>query len=444
MAKKLYSLDFSIQRDIDRLRAVEEILDKLDKNPSPTDLEQMASYILYGKDENGNNSIQRNETIDKDKRFKSYKTKDDATLSLDEMMQNPMFDEQQIRSAYSRDIYVAPKATINRPRYNKETGEMIDPGDSDIPGMVELWDTIDRWEHYLKVLQGKIPPDESITTLKDDPYNIYLVKHNLIDIRRTQYYLKDAYKPVIKFSKLDHPRPQYYDWYGQCSYWISMEEWERKVHMAYNHTVSNRLEDYETRNINGQVEVRWIVCKHDFDWENPQHIRALFQHYGELKAQIGDKLNTYGITLLWDLDRYCKLADISEMRMRLLHLRFDQCPYEDIVDILNEEFGVHYDHNHLAVIVNQEIPRRVAAAAKRRRMMLDTPKEEMKKCHKCGKYFPNDPFFFNRQASRKDGLATTCKECGKAKRIAKGVTENYDDHRRKDSLVSKVQKVSTT
>jgi len=71
-----------------------------------------------------------------------------------------------------------------------------------------------------------------------------------------------------------------------------------------------------------------------------------------LKAQIGDKLNTYGITLLWDLDRYCKLADISEMRMRLLHLRFDQCPYEDIVDILNEEFGVHYDHNHLAVIVN--------------------------------------------------------------------------------------------
>ena len=37
----------------------------------------MASYILYGKDENGNNSIQRKETIDKDKRYKSYKTKDD-------------------------------------------------------------------------------------------------------------------------------------------------------------------------------------------------------------------------------------------------------------------------------------------------------------------------------------------------------------------------------
>lgn len=75
--KKKYSLDFSIVRDIDRLHAVQDILDSLPTNPSPTELEQMASYILYGKDENGQNSIQRNETIDKDKRYKSYKTKDD-------------------------------------------------------------------------------------------------------------------------------------------------------------------------------------------------------------------------------------------------------------------------------------------------------------------------------------------------------------------------------
>ena len=75
--KKKYSLNFSIERDTDRLAAVEEILDTLDTDPSPTELEQMASYILYGKDEEGKNSIQRNETIDKDKGYKSYKTKDD-------------------------------------------------------------------------------------------------------------------------------------------------------------------------------------------------------------------------------------------------------------------------------------------------------------------------------------------------------------------------------
>lgn len=60
--KKAYSLDYSIERDSDRCEAVKDILDKLSKDPSPTDLEQMASYILYGKDESGQTSIKRGET----------------------------------------------------------------------------------------------------------------------------------------------------------------------------------------------------------------------------------------------------------------------------------------------------------------------------------------------------------------------------------------------
>ena len=60
--KKAYSLDYSIERDSDRAAAVADILDSMDRDPNPTDLEQMASYILYGKDENGLNAVQRGET----------------------------------------------------------------------------------------------------------------------------------------------------------------------------------------------------------------------------------------------------------------------------------------------------------------------------------------------------------------------------------------------
>lgn len=55
--KKAYSLDYSIERDIDRVAAIKDILDQLPTDPSPTELEQMGSYILYGKDESGRNSI---------------------------------------------------------------------------------------------------------------------------------------------------------------------------------------------------------------------------------------------------------------------------------------------------------------------------------------------------------------------------------------------------
>ena len=54
--KKQYSLDYSIERDTDRCAAIYDILDKLETTPNPTELEQMASYILYGKDEEGLNT----------------------------------------------------------------------------------------------------------------------------------------------------------------------------------------------------------------------------------------------------------------------------------------------------------------------------------------------------------------------------------------------------
>jgi len=37
--KKAYDLDFNIVRDTDRTAAVRDILDKLEKDPSPTELE---------------------------------------------------------------------------------------------------------------------------------------------------------------------------------------------------------------------------------------------------------------------------------------------------------------------------------------------------------------------------------------------------------------------
>lgn len=90
--KKPYSLDYSIERDTDRVAAVYEILDKLEKDPSATELEQMASYILYGKDEDGLNAKQRGEMTDDNKRYSTYKTMDEKLLSLDEILDNPLAD----------------------------------------------------------------------------------------------------------------------------------------------------------------------------------------------------------------------------------------------------------------------------------------------------------------------------------------------------------------
>ena len=112
-----------------------------------------------------------------------------------------------------------------RPKYNKKTGELIDPGDSDIPFMVSLWDSIDRMERWIAQLEGKIPADENTLIFEDD-YRLYRLKHTLIDLRRHQYYLKDVYKPTLHFLALDHPKAQFYDWSGDAYYWMPYAAWK--------------------------------------------------------------------------------------------------------------------------------------------------------------------------------------------------------------------------
>lgn len=428
--KKKYSLDFSIERDADRLRAVEEILDGLDTDPTPSELEQMANYILYGKDENGQNSIQRNETIDKNKRYGSYKTKDDKVQSLDEMMEAPGFDEQQLRSAYKRDSYTVPKPTIVKPKYDKKTGEMVDPGDSDVPGMVEQWEIIDRWQRMLDIAQGKLPPREG-DTLVTDPYRIYQIKHNLIDIRKHQYYLKDSYKPTIHFQNLDHPKAQFYDWTGDSFYWISREEWAQRVTHSYTSRVSKNLKDYETRGEGDDLEIKWVVCEHTFDWENPKHVRALLNQYCTFYEALKDKLDTYGRTLLWDLDRYISMCNFTELRLFLIELRKQGMQYDDMLEEMLAHYGVAYSPNYLVSIVSTEVPNKIAKVAKMLRLENETPPERRKKCIHCGIAFPKDPLFFSRNNSHKDKLSNTCKQCDRKRRIELGVISS-GDLRKKD------------
>lgn len=423
--KKPYTLDFSIQRDKDRLAAVQQIIDTLNYDPSATELEQMASYILYGKDENGQNSIQRNETTDKNKRYKSYKTKDDKVESLEEIMEVPGFDEQQIRSAYKREAYTVPKPCIRHPKYDKKTGEMIDPGDSDVPGMIEQWEIIDRWQHMLDVAQGKTPPKEGDSIITE-PYRIYQLKHNLIDIRKHQYYLKDSFKPEIHFQGLDHPKPQFYDWSGDAFYWLPKDKWQERVDHSYTSRISRNLSDYETRGEGDNLEVKWVVCEHNFDWENPRHVRALINHYHTLYEAMRDKLNTYGRTLLWDLERYTELCNFSELRLFLLELRKAGMAYEDILEELRAKYAMEYSPNYLVSIVSTEIPNKIARMARKLRIENEAPIEDRKKCIHCGRLLPKDPLFFSRNNAHKDGLSNTCKDCDRESRIKRGVISGGD------------------
>ena len=442
--KKKYSLDYSIERDIDRLAAIQSILDHLETNPSPTELEQMASYILYGKDEEGKNSVQRGETTDSNKRYKSFQRIADKVQSLDEILDNPMADQQQLQSLENKYIYTKKKPTIARPKYDKKTGALIDIGDGDIPGMQELWECIDRLDHIVAVNEGKIPPDETTQIFKD-PYRLYQLKHSLIDIRRHQYYLKDAYRPTLHFLSLTQPKSQTNNWDEDSFYWISLDEWRRKIDKALLHSISKNLEDYETRQnpITGETEIKWTVRHQTFDWENPKHIRHLINYYSAIYMQVYDKLDSWGRTLIYDFDRYFNMCDFSPARELILTRHIDKMPYSEIILELQQKFGLKYNESHLYTILSREIPNKMALTAQKHNLLINTPLEERKKCHTCGRLLPRHTAFFAINNGRKDHFSSNCKECERLKRIEKGGQSSYD-RRNKDTSLLKVPADPTT
>lgn len=419
-------LDYSIERDVDRVEYIRKLLDEMDVAPTETELEKMGNYILYGKDEEGRNSEQRKEvTIDKKK--KTWHRKVDREESLDALMDDPNLPgiESQFMDANKRNIRVLKKTTISR-----ET-------DGDIPGMRDLWDSIDKMAHTLAVAEGKVAPTETDEIITD-PYKIYQLRHWLIDLRKHQYYLKDFYKPTLRFQNIRQPATPRTDFTDDCGYWISKEEWERRIKESLL-PISTDKADYEW-NEDG-TKCHWIVRHQKFDFTNPAHVAQLINFYSDLYMELWDLPDTWGRALLFDFDRYIDRLQLSEAREYILTRRIDKASVDTIAAEIRIKFGLHYSSSRVSKILMSEIPQKVAFIAAKDKALAETPFDTFsrKQCFCCKQWLPRSNIFFARHITRSDGLASNCKDCEKRKRIEQGGQSEYDRrYKSKDKGLSKM------
>ena len=113
-----------------------------------TELETVTNYVLYGKDIDGTSPVDRKEIQIKTK-FNSYNK--NRTVSLDEMMESPTFDNSILLKDHS--IYKKVKPSIDREKAKN------------IPGMKELWEQIDKLQDLLDQNTGKKEKLETTKTL---------------------------------------------------------------------------------------------------------------------------------------------------------------------------------------------------------------------------------------------------------------------------------------
>ena len=269
----LQDLDYNLYTDTERTKNVEEILSKntdelisaLDSanrkagvqgagtsttSSSPlrrnapsayTQLEKLADYILYGKDSQKlTNLVQQKRILKPQTIHSSYNKK--TAESLDALQESPDFPAQEanLKPYEEKNSYTNPRPTIKRP-----SPDGTDCGDSDIPGMVELWDSIDRLERQLRIWHGQTQPateEEKAILTTWNSLLAYRKNHLLIDLRKHQYYLKNYYKPIIPaHHSFPHTTP--INWFSNAGYWTEAKgakfEENYKKHSAHHTSPAN-------------------------------------------------------------------------------------------------------------------------------------------------------------------------------------------------------------
>ena len=416
--KKPYSLDFEIKLAKDRNQAVIDILDNLDKLPSDKEIEQMADYILFGKDEKNLSIVDTKEVLQPERRFNSWKTKAEKNESLDALLEDPVTapDIENKVAGNTGPRYKVVKPEIHRPKYDDD-GNMVEPGDSDVPGMVELWKIIDDLQERYDMYRGKLPASDWIKTHPISNYQLYKMGHMLIDIRRHQYYLKDSYKPTIKFFNIQPPGKPVYEFGTNTGLWLSVDEWcERKRNP---HPYDMEQPSIQDTKMDSQGRLYWKISDNEIDYENPDHILAILDNYVSLLKSSYENFHSSTRVMCWDMEWLIENSDLSDVEQFILEQRVAHRNVFRTQKALAEE-GILMTDAQIRSISRIKIPRKLSQTALRMRLECGLRNGEIEglKCSKCKQILPKHPFYFARSRDKRSGYCSQCKCCQKAKRDA--------------------------
>ena len=419
-------IDYSLYTDKERVEKVNELL--ADPIPlSEFELEGLANYILYGKDESKlTNSVQQKRIMRPNTKFGSFARRNED--SLDELMENPLFDESALHEYNERNTYTKPKNTIKRPKYDKN-GVMVDAGDSIIPGMTELWDCIDRMARKLDIYNGKIEPNpdspEDMAAKEWDSLTAYKMRHWLISLRQQQYYLRESYYAPIP-PHHSFAQNGTIDWFSNSGYWKEVGEefpagdgnCEEDKWYRYKTTPKGR---YRVEKLSGKVEKWHVVREHTIDLTNPEHIYQLFEHYDALKKSSWDDLNGQMKYILMALDDLQDRAGFTDIQWHIIDRKVLKYTNERIKKELQDIFGVNYNVNYISTMYKKTICGKIANAAKlqiKEHQNKDNP-YMWKECSCCGRRLLIDPQNFVKKDGAVDGFSARCKKCDKELRDKK-------------------------
>ena len=445
-------LDFSLSTAEER----KEFIDNYMKSPMfhkhpPTDeeLEMMGNYLLWGRDADGKNAVQKKEVQITTRHGTWDARKDD---SLDALIESPAFNEANIhRTVAGTAIPKTPKTKFNRARALNETRD--DPLLHKT--FLDLFKEIDELELILNFYdlnsgKRKNPPRqellnafsaEEIEKLRErankmSPFKYLKLRHHLVELRREQFTLRDSYKETILRKTPFHVEakatPPAFDADIPV---LPLGLYTKKLPLAKmfcrrDQLIPSFFSEDELRAIS---KLYWEKRAQEenlpevyFDFRELEHVYNLFLQLFEIEdacaiAKENSNVDSTTDRLLRTLFFYTEMADLDRVHSEILHLKIEGERNYDIAHYINRKYGKSYTTNYISTIFRQKILTKICAAAALHEKIIGNVffPENFKRCSMCGTMLLRDPDFFVRKARAKDGLSSRCKTCDKKERERK-------------------------
>ena len=281
---------------------------------------------------------------------------------LVEQLENGEDGIYNLISENGKNAIFQPKVTITK----KDIEE--------IPFLKQLRESIERWEKLQKTVTGR---------------EAFIVKRTLIEMRKDQYIIKNAYRQPIIFSKITRglktsiPLP----WHE----WIEYDEKHNPL-------------------------IRW----EGISFLDYKVISEILQVYPALEARSEGKFDSDAWALCMDFMPLVNRAlEDYPMYKRIIEYKMDKLQNVEIQALLQQEFQFTHSIEYISSLWRNKIPKLIAQKAQDEWLLwyfTFVEKGKWKKCSRCGEVKLAHSRFFSINKTSKDGFYSICKQCRNSKK----------------------------
>ena len=346
----MLKLDYTLESPEERKQLVEKILIEC-PNPSLQYLETLTDYLVLCMEK----QEKKERKLLTENRMATVSKRETSFEGLVSQFEN---GEDGIYGMISddRNQIFQPKIVITK----KDVEE--------IPGLAQLREAIKMWEQKLKTASGR---------------DAFIIKTAIIELRKDQYALRDAYrKPIIPKS------------ITRSRHFIPLES------------------DFSFDDEGYVVPEGVSLC-------DPKIVSIILCNYSSMKQ---DSWGEFEKDLWYLMQEFDEVADAAlkdyPLYDRICEYKVDGLQNLDIQEKIQMEFGIKHSVEYISSLWRNKIPKLIASEAEDRLLdwyFLNEIKGKYKKCSRCGQVKLAHNKYFSKNKTSRDGFYSICKNCRNSK-----------------------------